>query len=53
MLEPIQMGTKMAAGNQQKHVANFCYKCVNLPRQIHEGDHIANPGLELNGFFSM
>ena len=24
------MGTNMAAGNQQKHVTEFCYKSVNL-----------------------
>ena len=30
MLVPIRMGSNMAAGNQQKHVTQFCYKSVNL-----------------------
>ena len=31
-LVPIQMGTNMAAGKQQKHhsVTEFCYKSINL-----------------------
>ena len=30
MLEPIGMGTNTAAGNQQKHVTEVCYKSVIL-----------------------
>ena len=30
MLMPIRMGAKMADGNQQKHLIEFCYKSVNL-----------------------
>ena len=30
MLVPIRTGAIMAAGNQQKHVTEFCYQNVNL-----------------------